>query len=194
MPSTFYELHQYVCNFEQTRTGYVCHTPRKYGGDWESHAIGFWCRKGRAFGLCHPSFLVRAAHPWEVPMTRLYRGQEPMLLCVDDNRGILAYERSLFERSGFVVITAPSAQEGLRLVTMYRFDAVLLDYHMPEMNGHNLASAIRRVTPETPVVMFSGSEVPEQTRRLVDAVVPKNGATGELLPTVARLCRRSSPA
>lgn len=127
-------------------------------------------------------------------MTRLYRGPQPMLLCIDDNQGILAYERSLFERSGFAVITAPSAHEGLRLVTMCRFDAVVLDYHMPEMNGHHLASAIRRVTPETPVVMFSGSEVPEETLRLVDAVVPKSGATGELLPAVTRLCRRSSPA
>ena len=117
-----------------------------------------------------------------------------MLLCIDDNQGILAYERSLFERSGFIVVTAPSAKEGLRLVTMYSFDAVLLDYHMPEMNGHHLASAIRRVRPETPVVMFSGSEVPDETRGLVDAVVPKSGAIGELLPTVTRLCMRSSPA
>ncbi len=96
-----------------------------------------------------------------------------MLLCIDDSQAILAYERSLFERSGFIVVTAPSAKEGLRLVTMYSFDAVLLDYHMPEMNGHHLASAIRRVRPDTPVVMFSGSEVPDETRGLVDAVVPQ---------------------
>jgi CheY-like chemotaxis protein len=96
-------------------------------------------------------------------MTRVYRGPQPMLLCIDDDQEILACERSLFERSGFIVVTAPSAQEGLRLVTMYSFDAVLIDYRMPDMNGHHLASAIRRIRPGTPVVMFSGSEVPVET-------------------------------
>jgi signal transduction histidine kinase len=41
--------------------------------------------------------------------------------------------------------------------------------------------------------MFSGSEIPEETRQLVDAVVPKAEARNELLPTVTRLCHRSSP-
>ena len=127
-------------------------------------------------------------------MTRAHRGPRRLLLCIDDNQAILAYERFLFEKSGFIVVTAPSAQQGLRLVTMCSFDAVLLDYHMPEMNGHQLATEIRSIRPETPVIMFSGGEVPEKTRHLVDAVVLKTGAVGELLPTVTRLCNRSSPA
>jgi len=64
---------------------------------------------------------------------------------------------------------------------------------MPEMNGHQLAFAIRRIRPDTPVVMFSGSEIPEETRKLVDAVVPKTDAPRELLPTLTRLCEESSP-
>jgi CheY-like chemotaxis protein len=96
-------------------------------------------------------------------MARVYQGPQPILLCIDENHGILACGRSPFERSGFIVVTATSAQEGLRLVTMYSFDAVLIDYHMPDMNGHHLASAIRRIRPGTPVVMFSSSEVPVET-------------------------------
>jgi CheY-like chemotaxis protein len=118
-----------------------------------------------------------------------------MLLCVDDSQGVLEYEKALFERSGYIVVTTASAREGLRLVMMSNFDAVLLDYHMPEMNGHQLAAEIRRIRPETPVVMFSGEEmIPEETRKLVDAVVTKNEAIRELLPTVTRLCNRLSPA
>jgi CheY-like chemotaxis protein len=113
-----------------------------------------------------------------------------MLLCIDDNKAILEYERSLFERSGYVVVTAASARQGLRLATMFRFDAVLLDYRMPEMNGHQFAFEMRQVRPETPVVMFSGSEIPEETRKLVAAIVPKTEAVAELLPTVTRICDR----
>ena len=117
-----------------------------------------------------------------------------MLLCIDDSQSILEYERSLFENSGYIVVTAASARQGLRFATMFRFDAVLLDYHMPEMSGHQLAFEMRHVRPETPVVMCSGSEIPEETRKLVAAVVPKTGAVAELLPTVTRICDRLSQA
>jgi hypothetical protein len=42
--------------------------------------------------------------------------------------------------------------------------------------------------------MFSGSEVPDETRQLVNAVVPKAEARRELLPTVARLCDPLMPS
>lgn len=127
-------------------------------------------------------------------MARANHLPEKMLLCIDDSQAILEYERSLFERSGYIVVTAASARQGLRLATIAKFDAVLLDYNMPEMNGHEVATEIRRIRPETLVVMVSGSEIPEETNRLVDAFVPKNDAVTQLLPTVTRLCNRISAA
>jgi len=121
-------------------------------------------------------------------MSRMYRGPQKMLLCIDDRRATLDYERQLFEESGYIVVTAESARRGLRLATAFAFDAVLLDYHMPEMNGHDLAFEIRRLRPGTCVVMVSGREIPEETSRLVDAVVPTDEADGRLLPTVDRPC------
>ncbi len=121
-------------------------------------------------------------------MSRMYRGPQKMLLCVDDSQTILDYERRLFEESGYIVVTVESARRALRLATSFAFDAVLMDYHMPEMTGHDLASEIRRLRPDTRVVMVSGGEIPEETSRLVDAVVPKDEAGRQLLPTVDRLC------
>ena len=125
-------------------------------------------------------------------MSRSYRGTDKIVLCIDDSQAILEYEKRILERSGYFVVTAVSARRGLRLATSFSFDAVLLDYHMPEMNGHDLAREIRRLRPETPVVMVSGAEIPEATRRLVDAVVSKDEAARELLPTVSRVCERLS--
>src|SRR5271157_2834148 len=125
-------------------------------------------------------------------MSRAYQGPQRMLLCIDDSQAILEYERSLFEKSGYIVVTATTARQGLRFATMFRFDAVLLDYRMTGMNGHQLAFEMRHIRPETPVVVFSGSEIPEETRKLVDAVVPKTEAVEELLPTVTRICDRLS--
>jgi len=127
-------------------------------------------------------------------MAHEYRGQGKMLLCIDDNQGILEYEKALFERLGFNVVTAGSARQGLQLATTSTFDAVLLDYQMPDMNGHQVAVEIRSTRPDTLVIIFSGSEIPEETQKLVDAVIPKNGEIRELLPVVTRLCDRSQTA
>ena len=94
-------------------------------------------------------------------MTTAYRGPGRMLLCIDDSPAILEYERSLFENSGYTVITTTSPRQGLQLATMSRFNVVVLDYHMPEMSGHQVAREIRRTRPDTSLVMVSGSDCPE---------------------------------
>jgi CheY-like chemotaxis protein len=126
-------------------------------------------------------------------MAQAYRAPKRTILCIDDNTSILKYEKALLERSGYNVLTTTSAHQGLTLAMLSRIDAVVLDYQLPGMNGHNLAAAIRKCRPQIPMVMFSASEIPEETYRLVDAVVPKADTIQRLLPTVARLCDRSPP-
>ncbi|HMD17912.1 MAG TPA: response regulator [Terriglobales bacterium] len=125
-------------------------------------------------------------------MGQAYRALKRTILCIDDDSGVLGYERALLERSGYSVLTAESPEQGLALAMMSRLDAVVLDYHMPGMTGHEVAAAIKSCRPEVLIVMFSASEIPEETLRLTDAVVHKSDAITELLPTVAYLCNRSS--
>jgi CheY-like chemotaxis protein len=110
------------------------------------------------------------------------------ILCIDDDAAILGYEKALLERSGYAVLTAGSAQQGLRLVTMCECDAVLLDYEMPIMNGHQVALEIKRIRPELTIILLSGTEVPTHALALVDAFVPKLEASRQLLPMIAQLC------
>ncbi len=44
---------------------------------------------------------------------------------------------TLFDRSG--PLTAASARQGLQIAEGCALAAVIVDYHMPEMNGHELA-------------------------------------------------------
>jgi CheY-like chemotaxis protein len=124
-------------------------------------------------------------------MISTYPNPRRTILCIDDDEAILRYEKALLERSGYAVLTAASAQQGLRLVTMCKCDAVLLDYEMPEMNGHEVAFEIKRVRPELMVILLSGTEVPMQALALVDAFVPKLEASQQLLPMIAELCSRT---
>ena len=120
-------------------------------------------------------------------MAQVYRGGVNVLLCIDDSPAILQYERALFERSGFVVVTATSAKQGLQLASLFHFDVVLLDYRVPDMNGHMIALEVKRLQPEARLVIFSGSDIPAETCKIVDAVMQKAGVISELLPTVNRL-------
>jgi len=113
-----------------------------------------------------------------------------LILCIDDDEGILYYEKTLLERAGYSVLTAVSAQEGLRLVTMCECDAVLLDYAMPGTNGHEVAAEIKRVRPELTVILLSGGGVPTDALALVDAFILKLEASRELLPMIAALLSR----
>jgi len=113
---------------------------------------------------------------------------QKLILCIDDDPAILSYKKALLERSRYSVITAASAQQGLGLVTMYTFDAVLLDYEMPGMNGCDVAAEMKRVRPELAVILLSGSEVPTYALAMVDAFIPKLEASRALLPAIAALC------
>jgi len=115
-----------------------------------------------------------------------------VILCVDDDEAILHYEKALLERSGYAVLTASSPEQGLRLATMCKCDAVLLDYEMPGMNGDEVALAIKRLRPELLVILLSGSDVPTHALASVDAFVPKLEASRQLLPMVAEFCSRTA--
>jgi len=59
---------------------------------------------------------------------------------------------------------------------------------MPEMNGHEFAVEMRRLSPQAPIIMLSGTvDVPKQALKLVDAFIGKDCLSSELLPVIARL-------
>jgi CheY-like chemotaxis protein len=65
------------------------------------------------------------------------------ILCIDDDDGMLRYQKALFERGGYEVLTAASARQGLRIAAVCAVAAVIVDYHMREMNSHEVATEIK---------------------------------------------------
>ena len=49
--------------------------------------------------------------------------------------------------------------KGLELATIHAVDVVIVDYFMPEMNGHEFAVEMRRLSPQAPIIMLSGTVV-----------------------------------
>ena len=116
------------------------------------------------------------------------------ILCIDDDDSILGYQRALLERRGFSVLTAASARQGIQIAAACALAAVIVDYHMPEMNGHEVATEIKRLRPHTPIIMLSSDEdIAEYALKVVDAFVSKNEAPSRLLPVLTRICGENPP-
>jgi DNA-binding NtrC family response regulator len=117
------------------------------------------------------------------------------ILCIDDDYSMLGYQRALLERRGFTVLTAASARQGLQIAVACAVAAVIVDYHMPDMNGHELATEMKRLRPQVPIVMVSSDEgIAEHVLKVVDAFVSKNEAPSRLLPVITRICGENPPS
>ena len=127
-------------------------------------------------------------------MIATHPSSKQVILCIADDTAILRYEQALLERSGYVVLTAASALQALRLVTMCECDAVLIDYEMPVLDGSDIALQLKRASPELIIILLAGREVPAHMLALVDALVPKLESSQQLLPMITELCSRTHGA
>jgi len=79
------------------------------------------------------------------------------ILYVDDEPALLELCRIFLEQTGeFRVETAESGKNALALLATKRFDAIVADYQMPEMDGIKLLKAIRSGVGEVPFILFTG--------------------------------------
>lgn len=99
-----------------------------------------------------------------------YSHESPSLLVVDDEAtGRYVFARKLF-RHDFAVCTAQGGREALETLAGHLFDVVLLDIEMPEMDGLEVLSTIRKYfsLAELPVIMVTGRATPSDTLKALE--------------------------
>jgi signal transduction histidine kinase len=79
------------------------------------------------------------------------------VLVVDDQPANLIAMRALLRTLGHTVVTVPSGQEALRAVETQEFAVILMDVHMPILDGFETVARLRREHPtvHTPVLFIS---------------------------------------
>lgn len=82
--------------------------------------------------------------------------KKPKILLIDDEQDILDTVSFLFRREGYELTCANSAVLGLTLLTAQKFDLVVCDYLMPQMDGLQLLKQVRQKNDYTPFIFFSG--------------------------------------
>lgn len=83
------------------------------------------------------------------------RSQGKSLLLVEDEQVLRESLAELLEEEGFEVLQAPDGQAAYDLVLQRPVDLVLSDVRMPKMDGLALLAQLRRLAPQTPVIMLT---------------------------------------
>ena len=83
------------------------------------------------------------------------------ILIVDDNVSQCKTMSAILNHNGYAVMTAHDGLEAVAQVRERAFDIVFLDISMPIMNGVETQRRIRRIRPETVVVMMTAYAVEE---------------------------------
>jgi CheY-like chemotaxis protein len=111
----------------------------------------------------------------------------PRILVVDDEATIRFTLRTLLERQGYVVMTAARGLDALERIERYRFDLLLLDLIMPGMGGLEVAQQARTLQPAAAIVIFSGSDLPEDVDLSGYDYMPKTASPEDVVDRVADL-------
>jgi len=87
------------------------------------------------------------------------RQKNPLILTIDDEDQIRNSFRLFLEDHDFDVIEAKNGREGLDIFRHEKPDLVLCDLRMPEMDGLEVLQTIKSESPDTPIVVVSGTGI-----------------------------------
>jgi len=89
------------------------------------------------------------------------------ILAIDDEVAILDIIRITLEGEGYVVHTASTPSEGIKLYTQHRqsIGLVLLDFMMPGMSGDLVLGRLQQINPRVRAILLSGSYMPGENKK-----------------------------
>lgn len=105
---------------------------------------------------------VTAALPKDVPNPEaVLTYQECRILVAEDNKTNQLIAKSLLEQIGIEAILAGDGKEAVKLFNQYQesISLVLMDLHMPVMNGYEAAVEIKKLQPDIPIVAMTADVI-----------------------------------
>lgn len=120
------------------------------------------------------------------------------ILLIDDEQDVVVVEKELLECLGYEVTATTSSREAIACFKRDpgRYSLVITDYNMPDLDGLELTCQLKRLSPQTPVVLISGfMSLSGDTVRTagVAASLTKPLGLDELGRTVRRTLAPASP-
>jgi len=116
------------------------------------------------------------------------------IIVIDDDTAVTDLLTILLRSHGFDVCAANSSPDGLKLIQDEKFDLVILDLMMPEMDGWEICRAIRSFS-QVPIIVLSALNDPSMVASILDAgaddYLTKPTPSRILIAHVNRMTRRN---
>jgi|GEM_PF-2029629 len=112
---------------------------------------------GTTFSLYFPALLTSEPSSQEI-ITELPRGDNELILLVEDDLAVLTITTTMLQHLGYRVLTATNGNEALEVYNKHqsKIKLVLTDMTMPQMGGAELIAALRKRNPAIKVVVLTG--------------------------------------
>ena len=92
----------------------------------------------------------------------------PCILVVEDDRSVATMLETAFRTWGYEVLVARDGQEGIDIVATQSVNGILVDLHMPIMDGRTMLDELRWARYHMPVWVMSGGSDIKALRQLLD--------------------------
>jgi DNA-binding NtrC family response regulator len=112
----------------------------------------------------------------------------PLILCIEDDPVYLTLRKKVLEQNGYNVIGVTSADEALKTLSEIPVCATVADHMLQGTTGTKLAQEMKRIKPDVPVILFSGT-LPENLNG-VDVYVNKGEPLSEFLRILGEVVER----
>src|SRR5215469_18472694 len=111
------------------------------------------------------------------------------ILLVDDFQPFRTFVTSLFGGNGYVFYEASDGLEAVAKAQELQPDLILLDIHLPKLNGFEVARRLRQLAPSSKIMFFTQENSPEVVQEAIDlgtyGYVAKGSAKADLLAALA---------
>jgi len=111
---------------------------------------------------------INAAHP--APGAEAYARSGAKVLVAEDKAVNFLVIKEVLEREGFEVLHARNGKEAVELYQAHDPTVILLDLHMPEMNGEDAIREIHRLNGRATPIFAVTADATAETRKRVDAL------------------------
>lgn len=125
----------------------------------------------RSFGPYHSKPARTLASGGQVNRITASPDPKEHILIVDDEKMIVKIGQEMLEYLGYQVTGHTCSKAALESVRRQPeiYDLVITDFTMPQMNGVELARELNRLSPDTPIILYSAKSwavSPENAREL----------------------------
>lgn len=79
----------------------------------------------------------------------------PKILIVEDEQLVRWSLAQSLSKAGFEIATATNGEKAIERIKDDHFDLVITDYNLPNINGFEVASAVKSCSPNIPVILTS---------------------------------------